>query len=175
MENTSISRRKLVTGVAAFAAYAPFVKAQPLADVAGANKFMTQWDAAWAAHNADAMAALLTEDAVTVNRFGTLLPGREATRKALAFLHGDSGPFGHSKFPALEVLGLRSVAGVMILQTKWQNPVMNPDGKTDPVKVSDMIVTFVLVKSGKQWKATQVDLHNVEKMNLPYSSAGQKD
>ena len=137
---------------------------------------MAQWDAAWAAHDADAMAALQTEDVVTVNRFGTLITGREATRQAMVFLHGETGPFGHAKFPALEMLALRRVAeNVMVLQARWQNPIMNPDGKTDPVKVNDMIVTFVLVKAGTQWKATQVDLHNVEKMNLPYSNAGQKD
>lgn len=37
-----------------------------------------------------------------------------------------------------------------------------------------MIVTFVLVREGQTWRASQVDAHNVEKMDLPFSNAGQK-
>jgi len=176
MKTTSLSRRAFVSGAAAVtAAYAPFSQAQSQADTSGVQKFLSQWDQAWANHDAHALSLLVTEGIVTVNRFGTLIPGREALQKALAFLHGESGPFGHAKFPPLTISVLRKIAeGVMIVQANWQNPVMNPDGKIDPVKVSDMIVTIVLVKDGEQWKATEMDLHNVEKMDLPYSQPGQK-
>ena len=37
-----------------------------------------------------------------------------------------------------------------------------------------MLVSYTLLKVGGDWKATQMDLHNVEKMDLPFSNAGQK-
>jgi hypothetical protein len=37
-----------------------------------------------------------------------------------------------------------------------------------------MIVTYVLVRDGQMWKASEVDAHNVEKMELPFSNPGQK-
>ncbi len=51
---------------------------------------------------------------------------------------------------------------------------MTPDGKLDLAKENDMLVSFTLLKESGEWKATQMDLHNVEKMDLPYSSPGQK-
>ena len=63
---------------------------------------------------------------------------------------------------------------MIILQASWKSPVMNPDGKLDPVKQDDMIVSYTLLKSSDGWRATQVDLHNVDKMDLPFSNAGQK-
>ena len=51
---------------------------------------------------------------------------------------------------------------------------MNPDGKLDLAKEDDMLVSCTLLKVGSDWRATQMDLHNVEKMNLPFSTAGQK-
>ena len=51
---------------------------------------------------------------------------------------------------------------------------MNPDGKLDLGKQNDMIVSYTLLRDGGVWRATQVDLHNVEKMDLPFSNAGQK-
>lgn len=136
---------------------------------------MDQWDAAWAAHNAEAIAALHTDDAVTVNRFGTVVRGRQALEGALGFLHGPSGPFHRSTFPRQSMIALRRVAPtVMILQTKWQNPVMKPDGTIDPASINDMVVTFALVQQGADWRATEVNLVNVEKMDLPFSNPGQR-
>ena len=62
----------------------------------------------------------------------------------------------------------------MILQASWKSPVMNPDGKLDLAKENDMMVSYTLLKEGGDWRATQMDLHNVEKMDLPYSNPGQK-
>ncbi len=61
-----------------------------------------------------------------------------------------------------------------MVQAKWQNPVMKPDGKIDPASINDMIVTFVLLKGTSGWLASEVNLVNVEKMDLPFSNPGQK-
>jgi uncharacterized protein (TIGR02246 family) len=177
MEDISTSRHSpLSNSITAPAreTIAPYVQGD--ADIPGAEQFMTNWDQAWGAHDAHGLAQLHTEDAVTVNRYGTLLQGRVATEKALAFLHGDAGPFGHSEFPPLRMLALRQITpDVMILQTGWKNPVMHSNGKPDAAQVNEMIVTFVLLKIGEEWKASQIDPHNVDKMDLPYSNPGQKD
>jgi len=62
----------------------------------------------------------------------------------------------------------------MIVQAGWKNPVMYPNGKISETEWNDMIVTFVLVQEGQTWKVCEVDAHNVEKMDLPFSNAGQK-
>jgi uncharacterized protein (TIGR02246 family) len=177
MAGISVTRRTILSSSAPVVAVGTLsLQAEASPDVSGAQEFMKKWDEAWGSHDAQALAQLHTEDAVTVNRFGTLLQGRGPTEKALAFLHGKTGPFGQSKVPPLRMLALRQIRpDVMILQTGWQNPVMNPDGKIDSLKVNDMIVTFVLLKTGSDWKASEIDLHNVEKMDLPYSNPGQRE
>ncbi len=37
-----------------------------------------------------------------------------------------------------------------------------------------MIISYTLLKEGDQWIATQMDLHNIQKMDLPFSSPAQK-
>jgi len=51
---------------------------------------------------------------------------------------------------------------------------MTPDGKLDLSRQDDMIVSYTLLKQRGQWIATQMDLHNIEKMDLPFSSPAQK-
>jgi uncharacterized protein (TIGR02246 family) len=144
-------------------------------DAAGAKLFLGKWDEAWAKHDAVAIAALHTEDAVTVNRFGTVVRGKADLTNALGFLHGPHGPFHNSVFPPLELLVQRTIApNVAVVQAKWQNPVMRPDGTIDPASVNDMIVTFVLLKTAGLWLASEVNLVNVEKMDLPFSNPGQR-
>ena len=144
-------------------------------DAADGKLFLRKWDEAWAKHDAVAIAALHTEDAVTVNRFGTVVRGRADLSKALGFLHGAHGPFHNSVFPPLELLIQRSIApNVQALQAKWQNPVMRPDGTIDPGSNNDMIVTFILLRTGSAWLASEVNLVNVEKMDLPFSNPGQR-
>ncbi|WP_161570981.1 YybH family protein [Granulicella sibirica] len=144
-------------------------------DAAYVKLFLRRWDEAWARHDAEAIAALHTDDAVTVNRFGTLVRGRDDLGKALGFLHGVHGPFHNSVFPPLELLIQRSIApNVQAVQAKWQNPVMRPDGTIDPASINDMIVTFILLKIGNAWRASEVNLVNVEKMDLPFSNPGQR-
>jgi hypothetical protein len=104
-----------------------------------------------------------------------LVQGRAAVEKALGFLHNPGGPYHDVTAPPLQLIDARQIAAnVIILQASWSSPVMNPDGKLDLAKQNDMIVSYTLLKEGGDWIATQMDLHNVEKMDLPYSNAGQK-
>jgi ketosteroid isomerase-like protein len=144
-------------------------------DSEAVTRFLRKWDEAWAKHDAAAIAALHTDDAVTVNRFGTVVRGNADLVKALGFLHGAQGPFHNSVFPPLKLLIERAIVpNVQIVQAKWQNPVMRPDGTIHPASINDMIVTFTLLKTGTAWLASEVNLVNVEKMDLPFSNPGQK-
>jgi uncharacterized protein (TIGR02246 family) len=178
MKTSSISRRKfLVTGTVLAAA--PMLQGEgstgSAADTAAAKEFLVKWERAWNAHDAHQLGLLQTADANTVNRFGTLVQGRAAVEKALGFLHNPGGPYHNVTAPPLQLIDVRQIAPtVMILQASWESPVMNPDGKLDLAKQNDMLVSYTLLKQGGNWVVTQTDLHNVEKMDLPYSSAGQK-
>ncbi len=142
---------------------------------ATANEFLTKWIEAWNHHDAKRLGLLQTSDANTVNRFGSLVEGRAAVTKALGFLHDPGGPYHDVAAPPLQLIDVRQIAPtVIILQASWKSPVMNPDGKLDLSKEDDMLVSYTLLKEGVSWKATQMDLHNVEKMKLPFSSAAQK-
>jgi ketosteroid isomerase-like protein len=178
MNFTSISRRNfLVTAIALGAAQSHTIEGLTAsrADNTAAEEFLNQWEHAWNNHDAHQLCLLHTSDANTVNRFGTLVRGREALEKALGFLHGAGGPFHDVAAPPLQLIDLRQIApNVMILQASWKSPVMNPDGKLDLRKQNDMIVSYTLLRDGGVWRATQVDLHNVDKMDLPFSNAGQK-
>ena len=178
MTASSISRRNfLVTGTAL--AVAPILRSEeptgPTAARATANEFLSKWIQAWNRHDAHQLGLLQTSDANTVNRFGTLVEGRAAVEKALGFLHNPGGPYHNVTAPPLQLIAVRQIAPtVIILQASWKSPVMNPDGKLDLAKDNDMLVSYALLKERGDWKATQTDLHNVEKMDLPYSSPGQK-
>jgi ketosteroid isomerase-like protein len=177
MANTTSTRRSfLLTTIAAATATPTLIAEGFQTDEAEAVKtFLRKWDEAWAKHDAMAIAGLHRDDAVTVNRFGTVVRGRADLEKALGFLHGAGGPFHNSVFPPLGLLIQRMVApGVQVVQAKWQNPVMKPDGKIDPASFNDMIVTFVLLKGASGWLASEVNLVNVEEMDLPFSNPGQK-
>jgi hypothetical protein len=174
--STSTRRTFLLTTIAAVTtAQALVAESSEMDEPEAVKTFLRKWDEAWAKHDAVAIAALHTEDAVTVNRFGTIVRGRASLEKALGFLHGAGGPFHNSIFPPLALLIQRTVAPrVKVVQAKWQNPVMKPDGKIDPTSINDMIVTFILLDAGSGWLASEVNLVNVEKMDLPFSNPGQK-
>jgi uncharacterized protein (TIGR02246 family) len=177
MSQPSSTRRTFLTSSIATVAIAPALVAESVqpAESEEVKSFLHRWDEAWAKHDGIALAALHTEDAVTVNRFGTVLQGRPAMEKALGFLHGPDGPFHNTVAPPLELLIQRTIAvGVIAVQAKWQNPVMNPNGKIDPAATNDMIATFVLVQGRSGWLASEVNMTNVEKMDLPFSNPGQK-
>jgi ketosteroid isomerase-like protein len=178
MTTPSITRRNfLVTGTALVAC--PVLESeQPTSSSAAratANEFLNKWIEAWNHHDAEQLGLLQTTDANTVNRFGTLVEGRAAVEKALGFLHNPGGPYHDVTAPPLKLIDVRQIAPtVIILQANWKSPVMNPDGKLNLAKEDDMLVSYTLLKVGGDWKATQMDLHNVQKMDLPFSNAGQK-
>ena len=178
MKTSSTTRRSfLVTGTALGAAR--FLQAERLtnssADRELAEDFLSKWIQAWNHHDAHQLGLLQTSDANTVNRFGSLVQGRAAVEKALGFLHNPGGPYHDVTASPLQLIDVRQIAPtVIIVQASWKSPVMNPDGKLDLAKENDMLVSFTLLKESGEWKATQMDLHNVEKMDLPYSSPGQK-
>ena len=178
MKPSAISRRNfLVTGTAL--ASIPILRGEeptnPAAARVTADEFLSKWEQAWNHHDANQLGLLQTSNANTVNRFGTLVQGRAAVEKALGFLHNPGGPYHDVTAPPLQLLDVRQIApSVIILQASWKSPVMNPDGKLDLAKQNDLLVSYTLLKEGGDWKATQMDLHNVEKMDLPFSSAGQK-
>ena len=178
MTTSSLSRRNfLVTGTAL--AVSPILNGEEQSSWPAArsvaNGFLAKWIQAWNQHDAQQLGLLQTADANTVNRFGTLVRGRAAVEKALGFLHNPGGPYHVVTAPPLQLIDVRQIApNVIILQASWKSPVMNPDGKLDLAKEDDMLVSYTLLKAGSEWKATQMDLHNVEKMDLPFSSPGQR-
>ena len=68
-------------------------------EIPGIREFLKAWDTAWNAHNVEAIVRLHADDCVTVNRFGTLLVGKAATRKQMQMLHGDPEVFKNAHFP----------------------------------------------------------------------------
>jgi uncharacterized protein (TIGR02246 family) len=178
MRPSSTSRRRFLVAGTALAA-APYLQAElsisSPADRVVAEEFLSKWVQAWNHHDAHQLGLLQTSDANTVNRFGTLVQGRAAVEKALGFLHNPGGPYHDVTAPPLQLIDFRQIApNVIILQASWKSPVMNSDGKLDLAKEDNMMVSYTLLKADGDWKATQTDLHNVEKMDLPYSNAGQK-
>jgi uncharacterized protein (TIGR02246 family) len=142
---------------------------------AGAEEFLKAWMTAWNKRDAHALASLHTADCVTVNRFGTLIPDRKGAEEALGFLLSSQGPFGDTVFPPMKMVVLREVApGVAIIQASWSAPALAPNGKMVPGEFNAMLLTYTLVKQEGHWKATQIDPHNVEHMELPYSNPDQK-
>ena len=178
MTESSITRRNFLVTVTALAA-SPVLKSEQSTSSSAARataiEFLNKWIDAWNHHDAHQLGLLQTIDANTVNRFGTLVEGRAAVEKALGFLHNSGGPFHDVAAPPLRLITVRQIAPtVIVLQASWKNPVMNPDGKLDLAREDDMLVSYTLLKEGGDWKATQMDLHNVEKMDLPFSNPGQK-
>ncbi len=135
MANSTSTRRTflMTTIAAAVTATSSLAENSTTKDSEAVKLFLRKWDVAWAKHDATAIAALHTDNAVTVNRFGTVVRGKSDLVKALGFLHGAQGPFHNSIFPPLELLIERTIApNVQIVQAKWQNPVMRPDGTGVP-------------------------------------------
>jgi uncharacterized protein (TIGR02246 family) len=136
-----------------------------------AEAFLKQWVTAWNHRDAKALASLHADNAVTVNRYGMLIRGRADSEEALAFLLGPQGPFGDFVFPRMEIVAARQIVPeVVIAQTTWSAPALGADGRMVPGQFNEMILSYTLVRQGAEWKATQIDGHNVEKMDLPFSS-----
>ncbi len=176
MTNTTHNRRTfLSTAAAALAVGATPSLALSPGVRHGAEEFLKDWVNAWNRRDAHALAALHTEDCVTVNRYGTLIPDRKEAEIALGFLLGPKGPFGDTVFPPMKLVTCREVAPCLaILQATWKAPALAPDGKVVVGEFNTMMLSYTLTKRDDGWKTTQIDGHNVEHMELPYSQPEQK-
>jgi uncharacterized protein (TIGR02246 family) len=176
MTDQTFNRRTFLSVAAAATA----MQAHPLLALSpdvqsGAETFLKNWVAGWNHHDAHALASLHTEDAMTINRYGTLIRGRESSEEALSFLIGPQGPFGDTTFPPMRIVALREIApDVAVVQATWKAPALGPNGKIVTGQFNEMVLSFTLVKRGSDCKAAQIDGHNVEHMELPYSSPEQK-
>ncbi len=134
--------------------------------------FLATYDAAWAAHNPHALALLHAEDVLVVNRFGSMLEGREELERAMAFLHGPGGPFHAISFPAQRLLVSRMLGSDMAtLHASWKTPVMaTGDILANPRKQKpwvEMISTYLLARRSGGWQIVQHDLHSVDPIKIP--------
>lgn len=176
MIKTNHNRRTFISSAAAVTALGgtPLL-AVPIEVRQGAEGFLKDWVAAWNARNAHALASLHTEDCVTINRYGTIIPDRKEAEEALSFLLGPQGPFGNTIFPPMKLVALREVSpGVAIVQASWGAPALGPNGKIVPGQFNQMMMSYTLIKQEGRWKTAQIDGHNVEHMELPYSNPDQK-
>jgi uncharacterized protein (TIGR02246 family) len=170
MESTELSRRTfLAVALAASVSHAHGNQDASSAENADVQRFLDKWDSAWADHDPQAIAALHAEDAVTVNRFGTIIFGRAGTETAMTILHKNGGIFSQASFPKQQIANVHRISKeVIVVQTRWQNPGVTPDGTVHPEKPEDMVVTYVLVARGSDLQIVQLDLHNVIKMANSY-------
>lgn len=171
-----MTRPKLLAASGTFAAltmHSSDLWATPPAE--NPKEFIAAFDDAWARHDAHALAMLHAEDVVVVNRYGSMLEGREELEKALRFLHDPGGPFHTISFPRQKILTTRRFgASMAAIHTKWRNPEM---GAGDQLKNSradipwvDMGATYLLVHIGKGWELAQHDLHNVDPIQFPFAT-----
>lgn len=98
MNAHGMTRRKLLAITGALAVNALPVFALNPADLGGAEAFLKNWDTAWNRHDAQALGALHTEDAITVNRFGTMVSCRSAVTQPLPSCMPRAVPLGRSSF-----------------------------------------------------------------------------
>jgi hypothetical protein len=148
------------------------VAQRPVVDLAS---FLTAYDDAWARHDPHALATLHTKDVLVVNRFGSMVEGRDELERVLAFLHGPGGPFQRIDFPRQQLLVSRMLSNDMAtLHASWKNPVMGPGdqvahpGEQEPWV--DMISTYLLAHKGEGWQIVQHDLHSVDPIRFPFKT-----
>ena len=173
MTTSPTTRRSVFATAGLFAAasilHSKLFAQNPPADPAS---FLAAYDAAWGSHDPHALAMLHTENVLIVNRFGSMLEGREELERAMAFLHGPGGPFHTIDFPAQKVLISRNLgSGMATLHASWKNPVMGAgDQLANPGEQKpwiDMVSTYLLVYRGGAWQIVQHDLHSVDPIKIP--------
>ena len=124
----------------------------------GVQTFLKAFVAAMNAHDPEAFFRLQAEDCATVNRAGRFFRDRASLKIQIERLLKQL--FKDYQFPPFRILHQRSLTPeLVILQAAWQNPSLEPPPAPP---VSDMVVTFLLKKSGSVWLAEEVDSHNVE-------------
>ena len=133
--------------------------AQATPDVdAGVQTFLQGWVAAWNAHDADAIMRLHAEDCATVNSLGLFFRDRKATAPDMQqaqrlFKAKDA------HFLPLRILNQRSLSpDLIVLQAEWQVPSPVPQAND----MTDLLITFILKRSGNGWLAEEIDGHVVD-------------
>jgi uncharacterized protein (TIGR02246 family) len=160
------SPRKQIEASGAPVAKAIHATAQPAPitpDVnAGVQTFLTAFVTAMNAHDPDAFLRLQAEDCATVNRVGRFFRDRASVTPQIERLLKQG--FKDAKFPPFRILLQRSLTSdLVILQAAWQSPSLDPPPAP---QVSEMIVTFLLKRSGNVWLAEEVDSHDVEPLPI---------
>jgi uncharacterized protein (TIGR02246 family) len=124
----------------------------------GVQAFLTAFVTALNAHDPEAFLRLQAEDCATVNRVGRFFRDRASLTPFIGKLIKQG--FKDTQFPPFRVLHERSLTpDLVILQAAWQNPSFDPPPAPP---MSDMVVTFLLKRSGNVWLAEEVDSHDVE-------------
>ncbi|WP_396272565.1 hypothetical protein [Granulicella arctica] len=114
---------------------------------------------------------LHAEDVLVVNRFGSMVEGREELERVMAFLHGPGGPFHSVSFPPQQLLVSRILNSDMITRhAKWKSLTMGlgdqlAHGSQSPWL--DMVSTYLLARNGRAWQIVQHDLHSVDPIDFP--------
>jgi uncharacterized protein (TIGR02246 family) len=123
----------------------------------GVQTFLTAWVTAWNAHDADAILNLHAKDCATVNRVGLFFIDKKSLTPQMERLQKQV--FKDTQFPPFRILHQRSITpDLVILQAAWKIPSMPPPAAQTN---GDMIITFVLKRSGTAWLAEEVDTHDV--------------
>jgi len=127
----------------------------PTALPAGLQQFDAAYIAAFDAGNAQALAALFTEDATVMNTFGTIVSGRSAIMAALE--HSFAGP---SQGATLQITPQKSqrVSDDVVVQQGTSRTTL----KTDPPTCRDFNYTKVFLRQGNIWKLAAVQFANAE-------------
>ena len=134
--------------------------------------FLAAYDAAWGSHDPHALAMLHTEDVLVVNRFASMVEGRDELERVMAFLHGPGGPFHTVTFPWQKTLVNRMLGSdLATLHASWKNPAMGAGDQLansgEPKPWVDMISTYLLARTAGSWKIVQHDLHSVDPIKFP--------
>ena len=136
---------------------APVAEA-PASDAAGVQTFLEAFVTAMNTHDPEAFLRLQAEDCATVNRAGRFFRDRGSVTPQIENLLKQG--FKDVQFPPFRILLQRRLApDLVILQAAWQSPSLKPPPAP---QVSNMIVTFLLKRSGGAWLAEEVDSHDVE-------------
>jgi uncharacterized protein (TIGR02246 family) len=109
------------------------------------NQLNADYVAAFNAGNAQALAALFTEDPAVMNTFGTIVSGRTAIVAALE--HSFAGP---CQGATLQITPQRStcISDDVVVQQGTTRTTL----KTDPPTYRDFNYTKVFVRQGNLWK-----------------------
>jgi uncharacterized protein (TIGR02246 family) len=128
------------------------------ADVAGVQSFFTAWDAAWKAHDPDAILRLHAADCTTVNRVARLFLDRNSLIIQMNRLQKET--FKDAQFLPSKILHEKLLTpDLVIVQVAAHNPSQLPPPQP---QFYDLIQTFVLKRNGDGWLAEEVDIHDWE-------------